>query len=86
MKKLLFYGLSICILLAMGCSNDSTDPVDDNPIDNSTGLTGNPFQDFPDNFLGSGDSANDILANTNYDRIEVQIAFVDDDISFLKIF
>ena len=77
MKKLLTVFIGFLFLTIVSCSSNSTDPVDDNPTDDSTGLTGNPFQDFPDNFQGTGDSANDFLSNSTYDRLEVQIAFVD---------
>lgn len=78
MKKWLFL-LPIIILLIVSCSSDSsTDPVDDTPMvsDDEPVISGNPVRDFPGNFLPTGDSGADILANDNFTNLEIQIAFV----------
>lgn len=64
MKKYLAF--SVLALLATACSNsdDSGDPNDPPPIDKSA------------NLLATGASANDILSNTNFDRIVIEAAHV----------
>lgn len=78
LKKSLPFFIGLFLFILLGCSSSSNGSDDDTITDDDTsGLTGDPFQDFPDNFQGTGDSANDFLSNSTYDRLEVQIAFVD---------
>lgn len=63
---ILWLGLT---LLASCNTNNETD---DTPL-----APANPRADFPDNFLSTGASGSDILSNTNYDNLLIEIAFVD---------
>ncbi|MET1260239.1 hypothetical protein ABV409_12900 [Flagellimonas sp. DF-77] len=72
MKKINFLLFTLFLICLTACSsgsssNDDVDPVDDGPdqVDRSQ------------NLLATGASANDILSNTNFDRIQVEIAFVE---------
>lgn len=65
-KKIAIYAL-FCLGLLVGCSKDSgSSPT---PPDNNVDKTAN--------LQATGDSANDILSNTNFDRILFQIAYVE---------
>lgn len=80
MKKLVPVISALALLIALACTN-TTDPVDDTPVatdDNGdpVDLTGDPRQDFPGNFLATGSSGADILANDEFDRLVVEIAHV----------
>jgi len=64
MKK---FGVLLILLsfsIILGCSKSSDDTIPTKPIDKSA------------NLLGTGDSANDILSNGNFTKIQVEIAFV----------
>ena len=74
MKKLHLLLLFVGLCVLSGCSKSTPEtPTDD---DNQSTVPENPRQEFPDNFLGTGDSANDILSNNSFDRLVVEIAFV----------
>ena len=72
MKKSIIFFLSLFSLFFIACSDSSSD---DDSTDEQGG--GNPIGDNPANFLGTGDSANDILSNSNFDALRVEIAFVE---------
>ncbi|NKI33169.1 hypothetical protein [Croceivirga thetidis] len=82
MKKLVRFSFGLLLLVSFACSSDSSgDPVDDTPTttdDNGgqTGTTGDPRQDFPENFQATGSSGADIVSNADFDRLVVQIAHV----------
>lgn len=67
MKKLARLFLSLIVILFLACSKNSEG-------DNNT--PENPQDLFPSNFLATGSSANDILANTNFDKLQIEIAYV----------
>lgn len=69
MKK---YSISIALIvfaLVLSCSNDS----DDTPEEV---VEPTPVVDRSGNLLGTGASANDILSNTNFTKLEIEIAYV----------
>ena len=68
MKKLLLLLLASSALIFLGCSSDGSDK--------QTELNINPREAYPNNFLASGDSGNDILSNANFDRLQIEIAYV----------
>ncbi|TAI49605.1 hypothetical protein [Flagellimonas allohymeniacidonis] len=81
MKKKRFLPLLLGLVLLMACSNDSdnTPPPDNNSNSNNNGNNGNNGNNNVDrsaNLLGAGDSANDLLANTNFDRLVIEIGHV----------
>ncbi|WP_350291081.1 hypothetical protein [uncultured Croceitalea sp.] len=75
MKKSVIFLLSLFLIIFLACSKSSSDntPMTD---DETGGVPENPQQLFPANFQATGSSANDILANTNFDRLRVEIAHV----------
>ena len=76
MKKSVIFFLSLFFIMFLACSespSDDTITSDDDQI----GAPENPQELFPGNFLATGASANDILANTNFDKLQVEIAFVE---------
>ena len=76
MKKIAFYLCTIVFLCFFGCSNNDDGPeTPGNP--EPPGNSGNPVQLFPANFQPTGSSANDILSNTNFERLLIEIAFVE---------
>jgi hypothetical protein len=71
MKRLGIYLSAAMVLVLVACSsNDNTpvDPVDDGPV----------VIDKTANLLATGASANDILSNTNFDRLLIEIAYAED--------
>ncbi len=75
-KKKLFLLLALMALF-IGCSSDSDtgDTPPDTPGTGTTAPTPPPVEvDRSGNLLATGASANDLLANTNFDRIQVEIA------------
>ncbi|MGI9550841.1 MAG: hypothetical protein ACR2MT_06540 [Aurantibacter sp.] len=65
MRKISFYFLALGLLVLAACSKDSG-PVepDPQPIDKSA------------NLKGTGDSANDILSNSSFDKLLIEIGYV----------
>ncbi len=64
-KKIALYSL-FCLSFILGCSKDSDDtPPDDSNVDKTA------------NLQATGSSANDILSNTNFDRLLFEIAYVE---------
>ncbi|WP_413995756.1 hypothetical protein [Maribacter sp. 2307ULW6-5] len=61
MKKKWSLLLFVLVALAMSCTDRETE---EGPVDKTA------------NLRGTGDSANDILSNTRYDKLEVEIAYV----------
>nr|WP_299338865.1 hypothetical protein [Allomuricauda sp.] len=75
MKEKTFLTLLLGFALLLGCSSDgdnNTPPPDDNPVDGG----GSGMVDRSGNLLPTGDSANDLLSNTNFDRLLIEIGFV----------
>ncbi|NNC34736.1 MAG: hypothetical protein HKO09_07665 [Croceitalea sp.] len=71
MKRIGLYLSAALIFTFAACSsNDNTpvDPVDDTPV----------VVDKSANLLATGASANDLLSNTNFDKLLIEIAFVED--------
>lgn len=67
MKYLRIWSVSLCLALSVGCSNNSDDAITEEPsvpIDKSA------------NLLAAGASANDILANDNFNKLKIEIAYV----------
>ena len=64
LKKLLLIALITCFV---SCSKSSPNPVDETVI---------PEADKKANLLATGDSANDILSNENFDKMLIEIAYV----------
>ncbi|MDC6404910.1 MULTISPECIES: hypothetical protein [Maribacter] len=62
MKKFKIVSLLVLIILLGSCSKDTTEP--DVRIDKTL------------NLKGTGDSANDILSNDTYDKLQIEIAYV----------
>ncbi|RRQ49257.1 hypothetical protein DZC72_01130 [Maribacter algicola] len=62
MKKFKFVSLLALFILLGSCSKDTTEP--DVRIDKTL------------NLKGTGDSANDILSNDTYDKLQIEIAYV----------
>lgn len=75
MKKSILFFLSVFFVLFLACSKSSSDDTPTTDDDQSQ-VPENPQELFPANFQATGSSANDILANTNFDRLQVEIAFV----------
>jgi len=57
---------SCFLLIVIGCSKNSDDNVDENPIN----------IDKTANLLGTGDSANDLLSNDKFTKLKIEIAYV----------
>lgn len=64
MKKKIFSTLLLVFGLIIGCSDNSDDPSLPQNVDKSG------------NLLATGSSANDILSNTNFDNLLIEIAYV----------
>jgi hypothetical protein len=79
MKKSVVLFLSLFLIVFLACSESSNDDElnDDTFQTDDTTSSENPVTDNPANFQATGSSANDILANTNFDRLNVEIAFVE---------
>lgn len=76
MKKSVLFFFSLFLFTFLACSDDSSD---NNQTDDDQGETpGNPIAENPANFQATGSSANDILSNSNFDALRVEIAFVED--------
>ena len=71
MKKIAQYFYTTLLLLGLGCSGND-DSATDTPV-----VPQDPVQLFPGNFLTTGASANDLLSNTNFERLLIEIAFVE---------
>lgn len=65
MKKRITIFFLFCLALIIGCSSDSDDTPDGN---GSVNLSGN--------LLATGASANDLLSNTNFDRLLIEVDYV----------
>lgn len=76
MKKSVILLLSLFLIVFLACSKSSSDNTSMTTDDETGGVPGNPQQLFPANFQATGSSANDILANTNFDRLRIEIAHV----------
>ena len=59
-----YFILFLGLLIITACSKDNDPGTDPDPIDRSA------------NLLGTGDSANDILTNTTFDRLLLEIGYV----------
>ncbi|MEM8999988.1 MAG: hypothetical protein AAGB24_06960 [Bacteroidota bacterium] len=66
MKKYLCAPLVLLLVFTIGCSGD----------DNQNNGSSNPVADNPTNFLDIGASANDLLSNTNFDALVIEVAYV----------
>lgn len=75
MKKSILFFLSLFFVLFLACSKSSSDDTP-TPDDDQSQVPENPQELFPANFQATGSSANDILANTSFDRLKVEIAYV----------
>ena len=64
LKSLLLIALIACFV---SCSKSSSDPEEDTTISEI---------DKKANLLATGDSANDILSNENFDKMLIEIAYV----------
>lgn len=69
MKKIVLVALSSLLLFGSCSSNDDNGPA-------TSDDDGNTPVDRSQNLLATGASANDILSNSNFDRLLVQIAYV----------
>ena len=58
--------LSCFLLIILGCSKNSDDNPEENPIN----------IDKSANLLGTGDSANDLLSNDKFTKLKIEIAYV----------
>ncbi len=74
MKKIALYFYTALVLVSLSCSSNDDDSPD--PADPPNTVI-NPVQQFPANFQPTGSSANDLLSNTNFDRLLIEIAFVE---------
>ncbi len=72
MKKFAFYFCSFLMVLCFACSSDGENNPEETPESPQ-----NPLELFPANFQATGSSANDILSNTNFDRLLIEIAYVE---------
>ena len=76
MKKSAIYFLSLFLITFLACSDDSEEDFEISD-DLEGGVPVNPTTAFPANFQATGSSANELLANTEFDAIRVEIAFVE---------
>ncbi len=74
MKKIAFYFCSFLMVFVFACSNDANNSEETSETPETPQ---NPTQLFPANFQATGSSANDILSNTNFDRLLIEIAYVE---------
>ncbi len=65
MKKFNFFLLTLCIIVASSCNNSDDTPPDNQSVDKSA------------NLLATGQSANDILSNNEFDKLLIEIAYVE---------
>ncbi len=63
-KKIAIYSL-FCLGIILGCSKDSENPPNPQNVDKTA------------NLQATGSSANDILSNTNFDKLLIEIDYVD---------
>lgn len=70
MKNLLLPLLSLVFVL-QSCSSDSLNVADDDDSQGSNSVNKTA------NLQGTGDSARDILSNENFDKLKIEIAYVD---------
>ncbi|UJH66632.1 hypothetical protein [Allomuricauda sp. SCSIO 65647] len=71
MKKFFYPLLGILFIFSLSCSNDNGDGPGSGTDDDGQGGV-----DKSANLLTTGASANDILSNTNFDKLQIQIAYV----------
>lgn len=64
MRKIGFYVLVLSVLLPTACSKNSDNGPESVPIDKTA------------NLKGTGESANDILSNDNFDKLIIEIGYV----------
>ncbi len=64
MRKIGFYFLAWCLIILSACSKNSDNDPQTVPIDKTA------------NLQGTGDSANDILSNDNFDKLLIEIDYV----------
>lgn len=78
MKKSVIFFLPLFLFLFLACSDDSSDDGDIEVAENTPpqDVPADPVADNIANFQGTGSSANDFLANTNFNALRVEIAFV----------
>ena len=76
MKKKKIFLLLVLVGLFIGCSSDggSDDTPPENPGTSTPPPTPVPNVDRSGNLLPTGASANDLLANSNFDRLRIEIA------------
>ncbi len=65
-KKSILFAFGCFLLIIIGCSKNSDDNPDENPIN----------IDKSANLLGTGDSANDLLSNDKFTKLKIEIAYV----------
>lgn len=76
-KKIIGFLAFFAVFFLMSCSSDDgsgTSTGGDGGGDGDN-LTGDPVQDFPQNFQATGASANDLLSANVYDSLRVEIAY-----------
>ncbi|WP_394970341.1 hypothetical protein [uncultured Croceitalea sp.] len=76
MKKSVILFLSLFFIAFLACSENSSDDTQ-MPDDDQSQVPENPQQSFPANFQATGSSANDLLSNASFNRLRVEIAFVE---------
>lgn len=64
MRKISFYFLATCLIILSSCSKNSDNDPETPPVDKTA------------NLQGTGDSANDILSNDNFDKLLIEIDYV----------
>ncbi|EAR02064.1 hypothetical protein [Maribacter sp. HTCC2170] len=65
MKKRIWVVLLLFLGIVLGCSKNSNDDPKQSAVDKTA------------NLKATGSSANDILSNTNFDKLQIEIAYVD---------
>ncbi len=71
MKKFLYPLLGILLIFSLSCSNDNGNGPGSGTDDDGQGGV-----DKSANLLATGASANDILSNANFDKLQIEIAYV----------
>jgi len=64
MRKISFYFLATCLIILNACSKSSDNDPETPPVDKTA------------NLQGTGDSANDILSNDKFDKLLIEIDYV----------